>query len=72
VAAQESWDDQWLADLCTDWSSIRIVYVFYLNWNPVNVIQQWDISHGAPIRFPIRQFALSLKHFHGPLNSAGK
>jgi len=65
VKTPESCDHQWLADLCTDCSNILIVYLLYL------FLTQWGISHGAPTCFPIRPFALSLKHLHGPLNSAG-
>jgi len=39
VETLESCDHQWLADLCTNCSSILIVYLFYLYWNPVGHIQ---------------------------------
>ena len=38
VETLESCNDQWLADLYTDCSSIFIVYLFYLYWNPVGHI----------------------------------
>jgi len=63
VETLESCDHQWLADLCTDCSSILIFFIF--------IGTQWGISNGAPTCFPIRPFALSLKYFHGPLNWAG-
>lgn len=68
VETPESCDYQYV---CTDCSTIPIIYAFYIHWDPVSAIQQWGISYGAPTCFLVWPFAVALKHFHGPLNSTG-
>jgi len=50
---------------------VQTVQVFLLFIYFIFIGTQWGISSGPPTCFPIRPFALSLKYFHGPLNSAG-